>query len=236
MNAMSKLYNDLNELEKELEHAAFMFLNVSVWDQAAALFALLASRMPNYTVAWYGLSNAFLNFSFEKRDIGILQTAYAFGLRALKEDPADRFSAELLAAMREKTPLGDMGVSNLAPYQGNPEQIAEKLLSANRLVEAFRRFPIWEERLRLVMYLGDQNNEAFVPLLAYALEHDENSDVRMGAMKRLGYWGNHRDVRPVCERIAATGTWQEIEPYFTMGLHGMSTEWAAELADQLSSY
>lgn len=216
-----------------LERAAVTLLNAGVWAQAAALFAILAERKPSYTMAWYGLSNALLQHSIQHRDLECLKSAYRCALRSLREDAENLMAAELLDGMRQRTPLRDLGAGGLSPYADSAYVLTRGFLSQDRLFSALDGLPTWTERMQLVMFLGDQYDESFVPLLSHALGNDPNKDVRMAAMKRLRPWGAHPAVREACERVVASGTWAEIEPYFTMGLRGMRAEWANALVASL---
>ena len=225
---MSEFYNEVEELEA----AAFMLLEQKVWDQAAGLFASLVAQQPSNAIAWYGLSNSYFHVSGEQGDINKLKIAYAFGLRSLKEDPTNRYTSELLSILLQKTPLQEIGVNDLSPFSTDPIQITGKLLSSDRLIEVLCSFPDYKERMKLIMFLGDQNFEVFVPLLIYAVEKDENKDVQMSALKRLYPRGNDPAVRAVFERIYSNGKWFGLEPYFTMTLIGMNIEWANEFLRQ----
>ena len=100
---------------------------------------------------------------------------------------------------------------------------------------ALQQIESWEERLQLVMWLGDQRSSDFADLLVYASEHDSNSDVRMGAVKRLAFLGDLPQVRQCLERLVASGNWQGIEPYLSMTLRRIQQPWANELLAQVTA-
>jgi tetratricopeptide (TPR) repeat protein len=216
-----------------LERAAIILLNGGQWDAAAALFASLLERKPEHTMAWYGLANALYQLSGQQSSIPTLKIAYACVLRALQEETTNTMAAELATVLRERTPLRDLGTEAFQPDPGPPTDLASAFLSAPRLIQAMQRIPSWEQRMGLMMFLGDQYDERFLPVLLHALEHDPHHDVRMAAMKRLRPWGAAEALRATCERLVATGAWEGIEPYFSMTLRGMGADWAQALVANL---
>ena len=55
-----------------------------------------------------------------------------------------------------------------------------------------------DDRMEVIMILGDSGKLEFFPFLKYAIQNDTDIDVKFAAMKRIHLFKNHPDTIPMC--------------------------------------
>jgi hypothetical protein len=202
--------------------------------EAAFVFAQLAWAEPDHAPGWAALASELICVSGDRADLALLEVALSCAKRALAEDPADPLAQELLQGAPEHTPLTAAAVDACRPFTGDPrERVVQAGFTAPQITAAMDRMEAWEQRLQLVMWLGDLVQPDYLDLLIHAAERDSHRDVRMGAVKRLRYYAEDQKVQECLERIVASSARQEIEPYVSMTLGAIPEPWAADLRSRI---
>lgn len=218
----------------QLENAARLFLNRGALVAAIALFAYLGNRQPHHSPLWYGLGNGLARLAHERRSRALLRLAIAVLCRSVREDPANPLSPPLLDLLRDRSGVPAADYEAIAPFEGSPLPLLQAIgFSPDALVEAALAMPDWQDRMRIVMYLRQQDIEEVAPLLVATIERDPHPDVRMAALKFLGRWGARSDVCRCLERLVSSGEWRRLQPYALMALRPIQQQWAQQLADQI---
>jgi len=219
-----------------LERAGVLLLNHSAYTAATSIFVRIITITPKHTMAWYGLGNALFRISRQSQDLSLLKISLSCLRRSIAEDATNQMSAELCQLIETRTPLSAEECLTCQPYVSDVGEIVTTVGYSNEVfVLALQQIESWEERLQLVMWLGDQRDPDFADLLVYASEHDSNSDVRMGAVKRLASLGDLPQVRQCLERLVASVNWQGTEPYLSMTLRRIQQPWANKLLAQVTT-
>ena len=89
-----------------------------------------------------------------------------------------------------------------------------------------RKFPTIEEfptlnsddRMGIIMLLGDSGTLEYFPFLKYAIEKDPDIDVKFAALKRIHHFKDHPDTVPMMTELKKKNIGEEFEPYFSMAL------------------
>lgn len=218
----------------QLENAAILFLNRDALVPAIALFSYLGDRQPGHSPLWYGLGNGLAQLAREKRSRALLTLAIAALRRSLQEDGANPLSLQLLDLLRDRSGLSSSDFEAIAAFEGSPLRLLSVIgFSIETLVDAMLALPEWRDRMGIVMYLRQQGIEDFVPVLVAAIERDPHPDVRAAALKYLGRWGERSDVRACLERLVYSGEWHELQPYVSMALRPILSEWAQLLLQRV---
>ncbi len=75
-----------------------------------------------------------------------------------------------------------------------------------------------DEKMGIVMILGDSGKLEFFPYLKYAIEQETDIDVKFAALKRIHLFRNHPNTIPMITELMNNGLGEEFEPYFSMAL------------------
>lgn len=75
-----------------------------------------------------------------------------------------------------------------------------------------------DDRMGIIMLLGDSGKLEFLPFLKYAIENDNDIDVKFAALKRIHLFINHPDTVPMMTELKNNNIGKELEPYFSMAL------------------
>jgi len=220
----------------QLENAALLFLTQGSLIVAIALFGYLGERRPHHSPLWYGLGNGLARLARDTRSRSLLEQAIATLRRSLQEDPANPLTPQLLDLLRERAGLSLASFEAIPAFAGSPLGLLATVgFSPDMLVEATLNLPAWSDRMRVVVYLRQQDIEDLVPVLVAVVERDPHVDVRLAALKYLGRWGARADVRRCLERLVSSGEWRHLQPYVSMALHPIPLDWAQVLMRQVAA-
>ncbi|WP_294671313.1 hypothetical protein [uncultured Fluviicola sp.] len=75
-----------------------------------------------------------------------------------------------------------------------------------------------ENRLGVIMVVGDTGKSEYFPFLKYAILNDPDFHVTLAALKRIHLFKENTEVVPMLTEIKNNGSGQEFEPYFSMAL------------------
>jgi len=75
-----------------------------------------------------------------------------------------------------------------------------------------------DDRMEVIMILGDSGKLEFFPFLKYAIQNDTDIDVKFAAMKRIHLFKNHPDTIPMLTELKNSSLGEKFEPYFSMAL------------------
>ncbi len=73
-------------------------------------------------------------------------------------------------------------------------------------------------RMRMIMQLGDKGDMQDFNLMAYAIQTDTDMGVRMAGLKRIHAFKNHPDLKPLLLKLKDDGVSEGLEPYYSMAL------------------
>ncbi|MEO8233987.1 MAG: hypothetical protein ABI549_01115 [Flavobacterium sp.] len=96
----------------------------------------------------------------------------------------------------------------------------QKNNSEPKRLPTIEEFPklISENRMRVIMILGDSGNLDFFPFLKYAIQDDSDINVKFVALKRIHLFKNHPHTIPMLTELKNNGIGEKFEPYFSMAL------------------
>ena len=221
---------------KMLEYAGSLLMVKGHATAAGGVFAKLASREPGNPIGWAGLADAMGVIALKEGRSELIRGSIGCARRALAERHDFTPAAETLTIMRDRGGLTRSEVDSISTYQGSPMPLANQAgYEASLLWLAVKSLPDWGDRMKLVMWLGEQGDSDFVPLLVQAGDADQHPDVRSAAVKRLGTWPDRDDVKDLLERLVKSHRFREIEPYVSFTLHEIDRPWSKELLRQIES-
>jgi hypothetical protein len=75
-----------------------------------------------------------------------------------------------------------------------------------------------DNRLEVIMIVGDSGNLAYFPFLKFAILNDADIDVKFAALKRIHLFKEHPDTISMLLELKDKGKGEKLEPYFSMAL------------------
>lgn len=108
-----------------------------------------------------------------------------------------------------------MGIFDFLFGKKNPKQAPQP--SKIPTIEEFSTLNV-DDRMRIIMLLGDEGNLASFPYIQYAIEHDNDANVKFAALKRVHNFKAHPDVLPMMTSLKNSNVGEALEPYFSMAL------------------
>ena len=75
-----------------------------------------------------------------------------------------------------------------------------------------------EDRMGIIMILGDTGNPDSFPYIKYAIQNDTDLNVKFAALKRVHLFINHPETIPMLTELNNNGGGKTLEPYFSMAL------------------
>ena len=224
-----------------LERAGILLLNYKQFAAAVHPFARLVgeTRTPNAPNPWYGLGNALGELARQTASLPLLLRAVSCLKRATLLQPGHPMAQGLLDNIRQFSGVPHAALDAESAFTGDTGVlISEAGATPDVLAQAVAAIAETPPRIQLIMFLGDQADRDYIPLLADRLEHDPDGDVRMAAAKRITAVPDHPRTREAFENIVAAGTWQPLEPYVSMALRRLSGQssvaWANDLLAQIT--
>lgn len=91
-----------------------------------------------------------------------------------------------------------------------------------------------EDRMRVIMILGDSGKLDFFPFLKYAIQYDTDLDVKYSALKRIHFFKDHPDTIPMVTELKNNGFGEKFEPYFSMALSRLGVISIKDFEDKIN--
>jgi hypothetical protein len=90
----------------------------------------------------------------------------------------------------------------------------------NKKLPTLEEFPQLnsDNRLGVIMIVGDSGNLDYFPFLKYAILNDADIDVKFAALKRIHLFKVHPDTISILLELKDNGEGEKLEPYFSMAL------------------
>ena len=109
--------------------------------------------------------------------------------------------------------------------------------SDSRRLPTFAEFPtlIPEERMKVIMILGDSGNVEYFPFIKYAIQEDPDINVKFAALKRIHRFKNVPETESILTGLKGSGEGQKLEPYFSMALSRVGLITIQELEAKLNN-
>lgn len=92
-----------------------------------------------------------------------------------------------------------------------------------------------QDRMDLIMVLGDTGKPEYFPFLKHAILNDTNQHVTFAALKRIHLFKDNPEVVPMLTEIKNKGDGQDFEPYFSMALSRLGIITMEEFEEMINS-
>lgn len=92
-----------------------------------------------------------------------------------------------------------------------------------------------ENRLGVIMVVGDTGKSEYFPFLKYAILNDPDLHVTLAALKRIHFFRENTEVIPMLTGIKNTNGGEKFEPYFSMALSRLGIITMEEFEEKMNN-
>jgi hypothetical protein len=107
----------------------------------------------------------------------------------------------------------------------------------NKKLPTLEEFPHLnsDNRLEVIMIVGDSGNLDYLPFLKYAILNDADIDVKFAALKRIHLFNEHPHTISMLLELKDNGEGEKLEPYFSMALSRVGIISLEEFKDRINN-
>jgi hypothetical protein len=93
-----------------------------------------------------------------------------------------------------------------------------------------------DNRVIQIMILGDTGNLKYFDLLRFSIESDPSINVKFAALKRIHFFKEHPDLKPLLTGMQGNRFIENLEPYFSMTLSRTGVISIEDFKNRINSY
>lgn len=211
------------------EQSALIFYSEENFFMSYNLFLEAVRTDKENTMFWYGLGDSICGYSNQNG----IQKLYPLGISCIKKsfeiDSENKYSISMLERMKNNPSIGEEFISNLNVISFEEIEKVGVDIPNEKLIENFQKLKSVDNKIKAVMHLGETQNSKFAALLEYCILNEENQTIRFAALKRISFYQNDVDLKPIFDSIIANNKVEENEPYFSLAAGGINKDWAKEI-------
>lgn len=211
------------------EQSALVFYSEKNFLMSYNLFLDALSIDANNSMFWYGLGDSLCGYSNQKG----VQNLYPIGISCIKKsletNPANKYSSDMLERMKANPSIGEEYISKIDSLT---IQQAKKLrieIPTDKLIENYQSLRSTDNKIKAIMHLGETRNSKFASLLEYCILNEQNQTIRFAALKRIPFYQDTLDLKPMFDSLIADNRVEENEPYFSLAAGGIKKDWAQKI-------
>ena len=93
-----------------------------------------------------------------------------------------------------------------------------------------------DHRIMQIIILGDTGNLKYFDLLRFSIESDPSINVKFAALKRIHFFKEHPDLKPLLIGMQENKFIEKPEPYFSMALSRVGIISIEDFQNRINSY
>jgi len=93
-----------------------------------------------------------------------------------------------------------------------------------------------DNRIMQIMILGDTGDLKYFDLLRFSIESDPSINVKFAALKRIHWFKEHPDLKPLLIGMQENKFIEKLEPYFSMALSRVGIISIEDFQNRINSY
>lgn len=187
---------------------------------------------PKNGMLWYGLGDSLCHISIQTGK----KNLYSIGLSCLKTshslDSNNQYASSMLERMKKNPEIGTEFIEKLPILDLNLSSKFILDLSDEKLLSYFNVLKSNDNKIKLIMHLGETKNIKFYELLKYCILNESNQNIRFAALKRIPYFKSKKVKEEIFDEIIERNQVDDYEPYFSIALSGIGEDWTTELINQ----
>lgn len=203
------------------EQSGIIFLKENIFFTATNFFCRAIESEPENAMSWFLLGENFIKL----RELSQIDDLYWLGIACLKKSyelDGNEFSNNILK-IHDSNDLNKISTANLEMILKFKVEIEIK-----KMIEDFSKFQSEDNKIALVIHLGETKNISFFEFLKYCISNELNPHIRFAALKRIPFYKN-QDLQFFFEDLISKNLHHKLEPYFSMSLKNIDEDWSKEL-------
>lgn len=211
------------------EQAGLVFYSEKNHLMASNFFSQGLEIEPKNGMLWYGLGDSLCHISIQagKKDL------YSIGLSCVKTshslDSKNQYASSMLERMKKNPEIGTEFIEKLPVVDLNLSSKFILDISNEKLISYFNELKSIENKIKLIMHLGETKNIKFYELLKHCLLSQSNQNIRFAALKRIPYFKSKKVKEEIFDKIIERKEVDNYEPYFSIALSSIGEDWTTEL-------
>ncbi|MBC5836244.1 hypothetical protein G6N05_15250 [Flavobacterium sp. F372] len=199
------------------EQCGLIFAKENNFFTATNFFCRAIESEPDNAISWFALGNNFIKL----RELSQIDDLYWLGIACLKKSyelDRNEFSNNILKT-HNSNDLSNISTANLGMISKFKVEIENK-----KMIEDFSKFQSEDNKIALVMHLGETKDNSFFEFLKYCISKGTNPHVRFAAIKRIPFYKN-QGLQLFFEDLISNNKQAELEPYFSIALSTLNEDW-----------
>lgn len=202
--------------------SGIIFYNERSTSMQVFLFAKAVVEEPQSSVLWYILGESLHFVSAATGRPAWQLIGMACIKKSLELDPKNPRSQHFINTVSSEG-FSTAAVADLEMVS----KISDELTTA-QLIAEFDALKSTDDKIKLVMHLGETGDDLFFEFLRHCILNAENENIRFAALKRIGNFKKGQ-LKDLFDEIVSRGQVSRNEPYFSIALSTIDASWAATL-------
>lgn len=200
------------------EQSGIIFLKENNFFTANNFFCRALEFEPENAMSWFALGQNFIKL----RELSQIDDLYWLGISCLKksyEIDSNEYSNSILKN-HNSSDLNKISTANLGMILKFKVEI-----EMQKMIDDFSKFQSEDNKIALVMHLGETKNKSFFEFLKYCISNELNPHIRFAALKRIPFYKD-QGLQLYFEDLISKNMQDKLEPYFSIALSTLNEEWA----------
>ncbi|WP_196888943.1 hypothetical protein [Aureivirga sp. CE67] len=210
------------------EQAALVFYTEKNHLMASALFSQGLELEPENSMIWYGFGDSLCHISIQTKK----NELYPIGLSCVKKshliDAKNPYANSMIERMKNNPNVGEEYMEQL--ILPNMKLVSKFNITVpdEKLISFFNGIQNVDNKIKLIMHLGETKDVKYYPLLKHCVLEEENQNIRFAALKRIPFFKSENLKEEIFEKIVTQKEVDKYEPYFSIALSSIDEDWTKE--------
>lgn len=201
------------------EENAFMSLNLFL----DALFI-----EPDNSMIWYECGDSLLSVAIKAQNASLIDKAIFCIQKSTELDSTNMHSKNMMETLKKDPALLNK-INSIKQYTLDDLKSLRADIISDHLITFFKSFNNRENQISLIMFLGETRDNKYFELLKHCILNEEDQHVRFSALKRIHHFQEKNNLEAIFKKIIDDKSRKDYEPYFSMSLSQINTNWSHEL-------
>lgn len=199
------------------EQSGIIFIKENNFFTATNFFCRAIESEPENALSWFIIGKNFIKL----RELSQIDDLYWLGISCLKKsyELDSNESSNIILKTHNLSDLSKISTANIGMILKFKVEI-----EINKMIEDFSKFQSEDNKIALVMHLGETKDNSFFEFLKYCISNETNPHVRFAAIKRIPFYKN-QGLQLFFEDLISNNKQVELEPYFSIALSTLNEDW-----------
>jgi hypothetical protein len=178
---------------------------------------------------WYSLGDSLIGFSNQTKSYNIIDKAIFCILKSCELDQNNPMFKNAIQTLKNNPDFGIDKINNCPKFTFEEIESTSQNIQAEHLIAFYKAIKTIDNKISLVIHLGETKDDKFFQLLKYCILNDDNQNVKFAGLKRIHFFNENNDVKCIYDKIIEEKKRETCEPYFSMSLSRINEDWSKEL-------